>query len=86
MPSIYDCAGEGVGFLKVSRQDAEHLVGSLRAYIDRGAWEMEYEDGLLEFFGRVGVGHEKIGGLPWMEIDFPEDVTRAAREILPKLD
>jgi choline kinase len=32
------------------------------------------------------VGHEKIGGLPWTEIDFPEDVARAEREILPKLD
>jgi choline kinase len=46
---------------------------------------MEYEDGLLDFFQLVSVGHEKIGGLPWTEIDFPEDMTRAERDILPKL-
>lgn len=86
MPAVYDYAGEGVGFLKVGRKDADHLVSSLRTHIGRGAWEMEYEDGLLEFFDRVPVGHEKIGGLPWTEIDFPEDVSRAEREILPKLD
>lgn len=86
MPSAYDYAGEGVGFLKVQHADAERLVASLQAYIDRDQWDMEYEDGLLEFFGSVQVGHEKIGGLPWTEIDFPEDVARAEREILPRLD
>ena len=45
---------------------------------------MEYEDALIDFFRDVKVGHEKIGGLPWTEIDFPEDVTRAEREILPR--
>jgi choline kinase len=46
---------------------------------------MEYEDALLEFFQNVKVGYEPIGGLPWTEIDFTEDVTKAEREILPKL-
>jgi choline kinase len=46
---------------------------------------MEYEDALLEFFGQTRVGFERIGGLPWVEIDFPEDVDRAEREILPRL-
>ncbi|GIW55771.1 MAG: hypothetical protein KatS3mg082_2175 [Nitrospiraceae bacterium] len=86
MPSQYDVAGEGVGFLKVRHGDTQHLVNSLKGYVDRGLWDMEYEDGLLEFFQDVRVGHEKIGGLPWIEIDFPEDVARAEREILPKLE
>lgn len=86
VPSVYDYAGEGVGFLKVQHADAESLVASLQGYIDQDRWDMEYEDGLLEFFAAVKVGHEKIGGLPWTEIDFPEDVTRAEREVLPKLD
>lgn len=85
MPSSYDVAGEGVGFLKVRRADTPALVSSIKGYVDRGAWDMEYEDGLLGFFEQVKVGHEKIGGLPWTEIDFPEDVTRAEREILPRL-
>ena len=85
MPSRYDYAGEGVGFLRVRRADTPAVINSLKHYVDREVWDMEYEDGLLEFFGQVNVGHEKIGGLPWTEIDFPEDVTRAERDIVPKL-
>ena len=44
---------------------------------------MEYEDALKEFFSKVPVGYEKIGGMPWIEIDFPEDIDRASSEILP---
>ncbi len=85
MPPRYDYAGEGVGFLKVCQADTPHIVASLRRYVDRGAWNMEYEDALLDFFQEVKVGHEKIGGLPWTEIDFPEDIKRAELEVLPKL-
>ncbi|HKW86905.1 MAG TPA: phosphocholine cytidylyltransferase family protein [Nitrospiraceae bacterium] len=86
MPDQYDFAGEGVGFLKVKRADTYALISSLKAHADRDEWDMEYEDTLLEFFGAVRVGHEKIGGLPWIEIDFPEDVARAERDILPNLE
>jgi choline kinase len=86
MPERYDFVGEGVGFLKVKRADTDALIISLKGHADHGELDMEYEDALLEFFGAVRVGHEKIGGLPWIEIDFPEDVARAEREILPKLE
>ena len=86
MPERYDFAGEGVGFLKVRRADTDALINSLKGHADRCQLDMEYEDALLHFFGAVRVGHEKIGGLPWIEIDFPEDVTRAERDILPKLE
>lgn len=83
LPSAYDEAGEGVGFLKVQRQDIPALLQSVRAYVEAGALDMEYEDALKGFFEKVPVGYEKIGGLPWIEIDFPEDIDRAASEILP---
>jgi choline kinase len=85
MPLHYDYAGEGVGFLKVRQADTPHVVASLRTHVDREAWQMEYEDALVGFFRDVKVGHEKIGGLPWTEIDFMEDVTKAERDVLPKL-
>jgi L-glutamine-phosphate cytidylyltransferase len=85
MPSRYDHAGEGVGFLKVRHEDTPYVVASLRTFIDREAWQMEYEDALIEFFREVKVGYEVIGGLPWTEIDFPEDVEKAERDVLPKL-
>jgi choline kinase len=85
MPSDYDFAGEGVGFLKVDRLDLPHLVESLQGPIERGELDMEYEDGLRQFFARARVGFERIGGLPWVEIDFQEDVDRAEGEVLPKI-
>jgi choline kinase len=30
-------------------------------------------------------GYEDVTGLPWIEIDFPEDVKRARDDILPRL-
>jgi choline kinase len=85
MPLHYDYAGEGVGFLKVRQVDAPQVVASLKTYVDREVWQMEYEDALVEFFREVKVGHEKIGGLPWTEIDFMEDVVRAERDVFPRL-
>jgi len=85
MPAHYDYAGEGVGFLRVRHGDTPHVVASLRSYVDKEAWNMEYEDALLEYFRAVKVGHEKIGGLPWTEIDFVEDVRKAELEVLPRL-
>jgi choline kinase len=85
MPAHYDYAGEGVGFLRVRHGDTPHVVASLRSYVDKEAWNMEYEDALVEYFGAVKVGHEKIGGLPWTEIDFVEDVRKAELEVLPRL-
>jgi choline kinase len=30
-------------------------------------------------------GFEDVSGLPWIEIDFPEDVVRAEEEVLPAI-
>jgi choline kinase len=85
LPERYDVAGEGVGFLRVRRTDTAHMITALQSFVDQGAWSMEYEDALLPFFQTVPVGYERIGGLPWTEIDFPEDVKKAERDVLPKL-
>jgi choline kinase len=85
MPEQYDFAGEGVGFLRVRHADTPHVVSSLRGYIDRGSWDREYEDALLQYFKDVRVGYERIGGLPWTEIDFIEDIRKAELEVSPRL-
>ncbi|MBX3304183.1 MAG: phosphocholine cytidylyltransferase family protein [Nitrospira sp.] len=85
VPEPYDYVGEGVGFLRVRHADTPCLVSSLRSHIDKGSWDMEYEDGLLGYFQDIRVGHEKIGGLPWTEIDFIDDVKKAELEVWPRL-
>ena len=83
LPDYYDFTGEGVGFLKVGRADSAALIQSMQGPIEAGQLDMEYEDGLKGFFDTVKVGYEQIGGLPWVEIDFPEDIQRAEGEVLP---
>jgi choline kinase len=31
-------------------------------------------------------GYEDITGLPWIEIDFPQDIQRAQNDILPQIE
>lgn len=81
----YDLVGEGVGFLKVSRGDAPLLKGILEEMVGSGRDQCEYEEALDRFLRETIVGYELAGDLPWTEIDFPEDVERAAREVLPRL-
>jgi len=85
IPLHYDYAGEGVGFLKVRQADTPYVVASLRTHVDHEAWPNGIRGCACGFFRDVKVGHEKIGGLPWTEIDFMEDVTKAERDVLPKL-
>jgi choline kinase len=85
MPERYDVAGEGVGFLRVRHADTPLVVASLQSYVDKRLWDMEYEDALLQFFRDARVGYERIGGLPWTEIDFLEDVRKAELDVLPRL-
>lgn len=80
-----DLIGEGVGFLKVTRDDARAMLAAMEPFVTRGDLDMEYEDTWESFFRAVAVGYEKVGGQPWIEIDFPEDIERAEREIVPQL-
>ena len=80
-----DLIGEGVGFIKVTRSDARRMVAAMEPFVQKGELDMEYEDTWEAFFRAVPVGCEKIGGHPWIEIDFPEDIVRAEREVLPRL-
>ena len=85
LPSEFEEAGEGVGFLKVQKTDIPSLLRSVEACIDADRLDIEYEDALSTFFRDVSVGYEKIGGLPWIEIDFPEDVQQATSHVLPAI-
>ena len=84
----YDVHGESVGFFKLNAALARHLEGIVGSYIERGQREAFYEDALRNLiFSECNpqLGHVDVIGLPWIEIDFPQDVVRASNEILPRL-
>jgi choline kinase len=82
----YELAGESVGFLKLSAGAARVLRELLEVRVAAGHTGIEHEEVYPELLERVVVGFERVDGMPWTEIDFPEDVARAAREVLPRIE
>ena len=78
----FDQVGEGVGFFKLDRGSLD----ALRSAIDESDPEGDYEAALDRFVGLYGADFVEVGGRPWTEIDFVEDLERATSEILPQLD
>jgi choline kinase len=73
----WDKAGEGVGFFSLREdwlQEARLVFGD---FLRRGVVDCDYEDALNVLMQDVPCAFVETGGLPWTEIDFPEDVARA---------
>ena len=81
----YELAGESVGFLKLAAGAARVLRELLELRVAAGHTAIEHEEVYPELLERVVVGFERVDGMPWTEIDFPEDVARAEREVLPRI-
>lgn len=80
--------GESIGFFKLSPQDAPALVAiteRLSGLDASGPVETPYEEVIREMVRADQFGHEDVTGLPWTEIDFPQDITRAERDVLPRI-
>lgn len=79
--------GESVGFFRLSERMAKALVETAGRMIEEGGNERPMEDAVAAIIRAASppLGFEDVTGLPWIEIDFPEDVERAEIEILPKL-
>ncbi len=81
----YELAGESVGFLRLSAAAARLLRELLARRIAAGDTGIEHEEVYPELLARVPVGFERVDDLPWIEVDFPEDVMRAERHVLPRI-
>jgi choline kinase len=81
----YELSGESIGFLKLAADGARLLRALLDARVAAGVTGIEHEELYPELLARVPVGFERVDGVAWTEIDFPEDIVRAEREILPRL-
>lgn len=84
----YDFAGESVGFFRFSGDVAGRLAERTASYANNGKAEAPYEDAIRDLLlaRPHDFGFEDITNLPWIEIDFPEDIARAETEILPRIE
>ena len=87
--SGYDYWAEWVGFARFSAETADKLVPAIEAYVRSNRIDVIYEEPIRDLIlqtGGAGFGFEEITGLPWIEIDFPEDLLAARDHILPRLE
>lgn len=87
-PSIpFDYCGESVGFFKFSPACAASLAQRCDDYVSAGRLDEPYEEAIRDLV--LARSHffnfEDVSGMPWIEIDFPEDIDRAEFEINPKI-
>lgn len=83
-----DFRAEWVGFVKFSPDIAGRLAARVRSRIENGGRREPCEEALRDIMLYEcpgSFGYEDITGTPWIEIDFPSDVARAEREILPRI-
>jgi choline kinase len=83
----YDIRAEWVGFARFSAETAERLALAVERYVDGGRGDVISEKALRDVILEAPdvFAFEDVSGLPWIEIDFPEDLVRARTEILPRL-
>lgn len=72
--------GESIGIFRFDRRGGARLAAELRA----AAPHEEYETVVERLLGELDMGCMPVRG-PWIEIDFPADVTRAREVIAPAL-
>lgn len=83
----FDTIGESVGFFRFDEAGARRLALLVAGYVDSGRAHMPHEEAVRDLVQERSQVLEvaDVTGLPWIEIDFPGDVARAAREVLPQL-
>lgn len=78
--------GENVGIVKFSAPGAQALVGYMDELLASGAKKDWAPRAFREFALYHPLHALSTGGLPWIEIDFPEDYQRAVTEIYPQIE
>jgi len=81
-----DFVGESIGFFKISPGDLPMLINETRARSAGAEVRDSYDDVLRAMVLADRFGCEDVTGVPWTEIDFPEDVSLARNEVLPQIE
>jgi choline kinase len=83
----YDTVGESVGFFKFEAGMAARISEICARYKTEGYSDLPHEEVLRDVLlaEPQGMSFEDVSGLPWLEVDFPEDVERAIKTVLPAI-
>jgi choline kinase len=83
----YDTIGESVGFFRLNEATARRFAEIVKDYVDTDRANQPHEEALRDLLLERGGAFETadVTGAPWIEIDFPGDIERAAQQVLPQL-
>jgi choline kinase len=85
----YEVIGEWPGFLKMSPEIAVKVADSVQSHIDNDDEFVTYEEAMRDVLVSEAAGtfgFEDITGIPWTEIDFPDDVVHAGEVVMPSME
>jgi choline kinase len=78
--------GENVGILKLTYETVQELLAEAEALIEAGEEKSWLGSAVREVAKRAPMTPVDVADLPWVEIDFPNDLERARKEVWPRLD
>jgi len=77
--------GEYIGIAKFGREGSRKLFDVLEDFDRRGDLDGWYEEAFAVMAPNQNIAAVSTGGLPWVEIDTPQDWDRAHQEIWPAI-
>ena len=80
-----DSVGESVGLFRVAPADVPLLAAETRRRTVGSGRAESYDEIIRALVLASRFGWEDVTGLPWIEVDFPEDVERARRVTMPAI-
>jgi choline kinase len=80
-----DQVGESIGFFKIDPADIPLLIEETRQRSVGERRNESYDEVLRALVLTGRFGYEDVTGIPWTEIDFPNDVVRAETKVLPAI-
>jgi choline kinase len=83
----FDTIGESVGFFRFDEAGARRMAALVAESVARDGGVKPHEEAVRDFILERSqvIEVSDVTGAPWIEIDFPVDVTRAAQDVLPLL-
>lgn len=83
----HDDVGESIGFFKFGAKAAACISDECGRFEAEGLADAPHEEALRNVLLScpLAFGFEDVNGLPWIDIDLPEDVERARDVILPAI-
>jgi choline kinase len=81
-----DFVGESIGFFKIAPEDLPLLISETRERSAGREIRDSYDDVLRTLVLADRFCYNDVTGMPWTEIDFPQDVLRARDVVLPALE